>query len=262
MTDTGRRALVTGGAGFIGSHLVDRLLLDGYAVCVVDDLSSGSASNLPAGARFERADICDVDALRQIVAGFRPEVVFHAAAQTDVRRSIREPDFDARVNVLGALNVLRAAVAAGARRIVYASSAAVYGDPERLPVSERDATRPISEYGASKLAFEHYLSAHGARGLIEYAALRYANVYGPRQRGDGEAGVVAIFTQRMLGGEPVTIPRRGHVFQRPRVKSGNSAGRLPFATDHSDSGVTALMATASYTFMSVGRPSRRHLMSR
>jgi len=132
-------------------------------------------------------------------------VVFHAAAQTDVRRSIREPDFDARVNVLGALNVLRAAIAAGARRIVYASSAAVYGDPERLPVSERDATRPISEYGASKLAFEHYLSAHGARGLIEYAALRYANVYGPRQRGDGEAGVVAIFTQRMLGGEPVTI---------------------------------------------------------
>jgi UDP-glucose 4-epimerase len=206
LTDrAGPRALVTGGAGFIGSHLVDRLLLDGYAVCVVDDLSSGSASNVPAGARFERADICDVDGVRQIVAGFRPEVVLHAAAQTDVRRSIREPDFDARVNVLGALNVLRAAVAAGARRIVYASSAAVYGDPERLPVSERDPTRPISEYGASKLAFEHYLSAHGARGLIEYAVLRYANVYGPRQRGDGEAGVVAIFTQRMLAGEPVTI---------------------------------------------------------
>ena len=200
-----RRALVTGGAGFIGSHLVDRLLGGGQRVCVVDDLSAGSASNVPAGARLERADICDVDALRQIVARFKPEVVFHAAAQTDVRRSIREPDFDARVNVLGALNVLREGVAAGARRIVYASSAAVYGDPERLPVTERDATRPISEYGASKLAFEHYLSAHAARGLIEYAVLRYANVYGPRQRGDGEAGVVAIFTQRMLAGEPVTI---------------------------------------------------------
>jgi len=205
VTDTGPRALVTGGAGFIGSHLVGRLLADGCDVCVVDDLSTGSASNVPAGARFERADICDVDALREVVAGFKPEVVFHAAAQTDVRRSIREPDFDARVNVLGALNVLRAAVAVGARRIVYASSAAVYGDPEQLPVSERDATRPVSEYGASKLAFEHYLSAHGARGLIEYAVLRYANVYGPRQRGDGEAGVVAIFTQRMLAGEPVTI---------------------------------------------------------
>ena len=207
MTEAPPRALVTGGAGFIGSHLTDRLLLDGSAVCVVDDLSTGSASNLPTGAkaRFERLDICDVDALREIVAGFKPEVVFHAAAQTDVRRSIREPDFDARVNVLGALNVLRAAVAAGVRRIVYASSAAVYGDPERLPVSEGDRTRPISEYGASKLAFEHYLSAHGARGLIEYAVLRFANVYGPRQRGDGEAGVVAIFTQRMVAGQPVTI---------------------------------------------------------
>ena len=205
MTDSAPRALVTGGAGFIGSHLVDRLLAAGHRVCVVDDLSTGSASNVPPEARLQRLDICDPVSLGEVLAGFRPEVVFHAAAQTDVRRSIREPDFDARVNVLGALNVLRAAAAAGARRIVYASSAAVYGDPKRLPVSEADATRPISEYGASKLAFEHYLSAHGARGLIEYAVLRYANVYGPRQRGDGEAGVVAIFTQRMIAGQPVTI---------------------------------------------------------
>jgi len=205
VTDSAPRALVTGGAGFIGSHLVDRLLAAGHRVCVVDDLSTGSLSNVPPEARFQRLDICDPASLGDVLADFRPEVVFHAAAQTDVRRSIREPDFDARVNVLGALNVLRAAVAAGARRIVYASSAAVYGDPERLPVSEADPTRPISEYGASKLAFEHYLRAHAARGLIEYAALRYANVYGPRQRGDGEAGVVAIFTQRMIAGEPVTI---------------------------------------------------------
>jgi UDP-glucose 4-epimerase len=205
MTDAGRRALVTGGAGFIGSHIVDRLLADGYSVYVVDDLSTGSAGQVPAGARFQRVDICDLASLRDVVAGFRPEVVFHAAAQTDVRRSIREPDFDARVNVLGGLNVLRAGVAAEARRIVYASSAAVYGDPKRLPVSEADATRPISEYGASKLAFEHYLSAYAARGLIEYAVLRYANVYGARQRADGEAGVVAIFARRMLAGEAVTI---------------------------------------------------------
>ncbi len=205
MTETASRALVTGGAGFIGSHIVDRLLADGHDVCVVDDLSTGSATNIPAGARFQRVDICDPDSLRDVVARFRPEVVFHAAAQTDVRRSIREPDFDARVNVLGGLNVLRAGVAAGARRIVCASSAAVYGDPDRVPVSETDPTRPISEYGASKLAFEHYLSAYGARGLIEYAALRYANVYGPRQRADGEAGVVSIFTRAMLAAEPVTI---------------------------------------------------------
>jgi UDP-glucose 4-epimerase len=205
MTEGRSRALVTGGAGFVGSHIVDRLLADGHDVCVVDDLSTGSATNIASGAEFHRADIRDPASLRDVVARLRPEVVFHAAAQTDVRRSIREPDFDARVNVLGGLNVLRAAVAAGARRIVYASSAAVYGNPGRVPVSETDPTRPISEYGASKLAFEHYLSAYGARRLIEYAALRYANVYGPRQRADGEAGVVAIFTRQMLAGEPVTI---------------------------------------------------------
>jgi UDP-glucose 4-epimerase len=205
VTETAPRALVTGGAGFIGSHLVDRLLAAGHPVCVVDDLSTGSATNIQSGAQFEQLDICDPDSVRDVVAGFRPDVVFHAAAQTDVRRSIREPDFDARVNVLGGLTVLRAGVAVGARRIVCASSAAVYGNPARVPVSETDPTRPISEYGASKLAFEHYLSAYAARGLIEYAALRYANVYGPRQRSDGEAGVVAIFTRQMLAGEPVTI---------------------------------------------------------
>jgi len=201
----GPRALVTGGAGFVGSHLVDRLLADGHRVCVVDDLSTGSTSNVAPDAPFQRVDVCDAAALRDVVARFKPQVVFHAAAQTDVRRSIREPDFDARVNVLGALNVLRAAVAVGARRIVYASSAAVYGNPARVVVSETDPTHPMSEYGASKLAFEHYLGAYAARGLIEYAALRYANVYGPRQRSDGEAGVVSIFTRQMLADEPVTI---------------------------------------------------------
>jgi UDP-glucose 4-epimerase len=199
------RALVTGGAGFIGSHLVDRLVSDGHAVCVLDDLSTGSASNVPSGARFQRIDICDWPSLRDVVASFKPDAVFHAAAQTDVGRSIREPDFDARVNVLGGLNVLRAAHAAGARRVVYASSAAVYGTPERLPVPETHPTRPLSDYGSSKLAFEHYLYAYQARGLIEYAALRFANVYGPRQRSDGEGGVVAIFSDRMLASKPVTI---------------------------------------------------------
>jgi len=199
------RALVTGGAGFIGSHLVDRLLAHGHSVCVIDDLSTGLSHNVPKETRLHRLDICDWDALRGVVAEFRPDVAFHVAAQTDVRRSIREPDFDARVNVVGGVNVLRAAAAAGARRVVYASSAAVYGTPERLPVSEANPTRPISDYGASKLAFEHYLYAYQSRGLIEYAALRYANVYGPRQRSDGEAGVVAIFTRKMLAGESVTI---------------------------------------------------------
>jgi UDP-glucose 4-epimerase len=199
------RALVTGGAGFIGSHLVDRLLADGDSVTVIDDLSTGSSNNVPPEAQLHRVDIGDWNALRDVVTAFRPDVVFHAAAQTDVGRSIREPDFDARVNVVGGLNVLRAAAAAGTRRVVYASSAAVYGTPERVPVSETHPTRPISDYGSSKLAFEHYLDAYQSRGLIEYAALRYANVYGPRQRSDGEAGVVAIFTRKMLAGESVTI---------------------------------------------------------
>ena len=199
------RALVTGGAGFIGSHLVDRLLADGDSVSVIDDLSTGSSNNVPPHAQLHRVDIGDWNSLRDVVTAFRPDVVFHAAAQTDVGRSIREPDYDARVNVLGALNVLRAAHAAGARRIVYASSAAVYGSPERLPVPETHPTRPLSDYGSSKLAFEHYLHAYQARGLIEYAALRFANVYGPRQRSDGEGGVVAIFADGMLAGKPVTI---------------------------------------------------------
>ena len=199
------RAMVTGGAGFIGSHIVDQLLADGYRVCVVDDLSTGSVHNVAAGAALHQVDVRDLGSLRSVMESFKPEVVFHAAAQMDVRRSIREPEFDASVNVLGGLNVLRAAVAAGTRRIVYASTAAVYGNPARLPVVETDPTHPISEYGASKLAFEHYLGAYAARGQIEYAVLRYPNVYGPRQRPNGEAGVVAIFTRQMLRGECVTI---------------------------------------------------------
>jgi len=205
VTGKDSRALVTGGAGFIGSHIVDRLVASGRTVCVVDDLSTGSAGNIPPGPQFERVDICDAVALGDVFTRFKPDVVFHTAAQTDVRRSVRDPDFDARVNVLGGLNVLRAAIASGARRIVYASSAAVYGPPVLMPVPETHPTKPISEYGASKLAFEHYLSAYAARGLIEYAALRYANVYGPRQRSAGEAAVVAVFARQMVGGEPVTI---------------------------------------------------------
>ncbi|PYO93405.1 MAG: UDP-glucose 4-epimerase, partial [Gemmatimonadetes bacterium] len=136
MTGVGQRALVTGGAGFIGSHIVDRLVASGHTVCVVDDLSTGSAGNIPPGPQFERVDICDPVALRDVFTRFKPEVVFHAAAQTDVRRSVREPDFDARVNVLGGLNVLRAGRTSGTRRIVYASSAAVYGTPVTMPVPE------------------------------------------------------------------------------------------------------------------------------
>ena len=200
------RALVTGGAGFIGSHLVERLLAEGHSVCVVDDLSTGLAANLSSEARFHRVDVGDDISLQEVFAGFRPELVFHLAGQMDVRRSTHDPAFDARVNVLGGLNVLRCAMRVAARRLVYASTGgAVYGNPNRLPASEAEPTDPVSEYGASKLAFEHYLRVYGNRGEIEYAALRYPNVYGPRQRCDGEAGVVAIFVAQMLRDERVTI---------------------------------------------------------
>lgn len=202
------RALVTGGAGFIGSHLADRLLADGHEVATLDDLSTGLRANVAEGVRFHETDICDVPAVRRLLKEFRPELIFHLAAQMDVRRSTREPEFDAKINVLGSLGLLREAIAAGVRRVVYASTGgAVYGDvdPAKLPVRETQVPFPISEYGASKLAFEHYLSVYESRGDIEYVALRFPNVYGPRQRPDGEAGVVAIFSGRMLRGEEVFI---------------------------------------------------------
>jgi len=220
---------------------VDRLLADGDSVSVIDDLSTGSSNNVPPQAHLHRVDIGDWNALRDVVTAFRPDVLFHAAAQTDVGRSIREPDYDARVNVLGGLNVLRAAAAAGARRVVYASSAAVYGPPERLPVPETHPTRPISDYGSSKLALEHYLNAYQARGLIEYAALRFANVYGPRQRSDGEGGVVAIFTDRMLAGKPVTVFGDGN-----KTRDYIYVGDVVDATIRAASGPTGVVANLGW----------------
>jgi len=185
---------------------VDRLLADGATVCVIDDLSTGLADNVRPEVRFERLDICDAERLHALFQSFRPDLVYHLAAQMDVRRSTRDPGFDARVNVLGGLNVVRSAVAAGARRIVYASTGgAVYGNPSCLPAKESHPSSPVSEYGASKLAFEHYLSVYANRGQIEYVAFRFPNVYGPRQRPDGEAGVVAIFSRQMLRGDQATI---------------------------------------------------------
>jgi len=202
------RLLVTGGAGFIGSHIADRLLADGHQVGTLDDLSTGLRANVADDVEFWETDLCDIPAIRRILREFRPEVIFHLAAQMDVRRSTREPEFDARVNVIGALGLLREAIAAEVRRVVYASTGgAVYGDidPAKLPAKETEPAYPISEYGASKLSFEHYLSVYASRGEIEYATLRFPNVYGPRQRPDGEAGVIAIFTGRMLRGEEVLI---------------------------------------------------------
>ena len=197
--------LVTGGAGFIGSHLVDRLVADGRKVTVVDNLSSGLEANVNRAAAFDRVDIRSPE-LRGAVARARPDTVFHVAAQISVSVSAREPVLDADVNVMGSLNLMEAARAAGARKVVFVSTGgAMYGEPERLPADETLPARPFSPYGASKLAFENYLPVFKGLHGIGYAVVRPANVYGPRQDPHGEAGVVAIFTRAMLEGRPCKV---------------------------------------------------------
>ncbi len=201
-----RRVLVTGGAGFIGSTVAERFLAAGWDVAVLDDLSSGKRENVPAGARFYPCDVRGA-AAAEVVASERPEVLCHHAAQIDVRRSMDDPRHDADVNVGGLLNLLAAAARAGSvRRVLFASSGgAAYGDTEVLPTPEGHPLRPVSVYGASKAASELYLGVYRATHGIDFAALRYGNVYGPRQDPHGEAGVVAIFCGRLLDGRPCTV---------------------------------------------------------
>ena len=198
------RVLVTGGAGFIGSNLVHALISGGNAVAVVDDLSTGSVANLHPAAHFRSLDILD-PALAEVMAEFAPDAVVHLAAQTDVQRSIADPERDRAVNVDGTAAVARAAVAAGARRVLSASSAAVYGDPESVPIPETAGKRPINPYGASKLAAESALAEALEGTGVDFACMRFANVYGPRQDWRGEGGVVAILGSRFAAGERPVI---------------------------------------------------------
>ncbi len=200
-----RRVLVTGGAGFIGSHVAEAYLRAGDDVTVLDDLSTGRRENLPAGARFVQADVRSA-AARTLLASGGFTLLNHHAAQMDVRRSVAEPVFDADVNVIGLVNLLEGARVGGVCRVVFASSGGVvYGEGERLPLEECAGKLPVSPYGTAKLAAEYYLATFARLYDLETVALRYSNVYGPRQNPDGEAGVVAIFARRLLAGEPVTI---------------------------------------------------------
>jgi UDP-glucose 4-epimerase len=199
------KILVTGGAGFIGSHIVDAILAAGHSAAVLDDLSSGSRDNLPAGVPLHVADIADAEAVEQAFAAERPDAVCHQAAQMSVSRSVREPAFDARVNVMGLVNVLDAAVRHAARRIVFASSGGVlYGDVT-APAPEDTPANPVSPYGITKWVGERYLEFYAREHGLATVALRYSNVYGPRQNPHGEAGVVAIFCKRLLAGEAARI---------------------------------------------------------
>ena len=205
-------ALVTGGAGFIGSTLVDRLLNEGHSVTVVDNLASGNMANLKdaqATGRlvFRELDVRDAG-LIDVVAEQPPEVVFHLAAQADVRVSVARPLFDADVNVMGGLNVIEAARLSGARKIVVASSGGtIYGEPEpsALPVDESHSQHPVSPYGVAKKVIDDYLFAFGVLHGTDWASMALANVYGPRQDPHGEAGVVAIFAGKLLANEQCTI---------------------------------------------------------
>ena len=199
------KVLVTGGAGFIGSHIVDALLESGHAVAALDDLSSGSRDNLPPGVPLHVADIRDTAAVAAAFAAERPDAVCHQAAQMSVSRSVREPRFDAEVNCLGLVNVLDAAVAHRCRRFVFASSGGVlYGDVTS-PAPETTPADPVSPYGITKWVGERYLKFYAAEHGLAAVALRYSNVYGPRQNPHGEAGVVAIFSKKLLAGEAATI---------------------------------------------------------
>ena len=203
------KVLVTGGAGFIGSHVVDRLVQEGHDVVVVDNLSSGKRKNVPRAVQFYKLDV-ESTKLERVFRNERPSIVMHLAAQMNVRKSVEDPLFDAQVNVVGTLNVLEQATKHGARKVIFSSSGgAIYGEQNEFPAAESHVTQPLSPYGISKLCGEHYLSYYARMSGIQVVSLRYANVYGPRQDPEGEAGVVSIFIQKLLKQEHPVIYGNG-----------------------------------------------------
>lgn len=201
--------LVTGGAGFIGSHLTDRLVQEGHQVSIIDNLSTGKRKNVPKQARLYKMDI-QSSTIDRVFRKERPTLVVHLAAQMNVRVSTEDPAFDASVNIFGTINLLEVAVRHGVRKVTFASSGgAVYGEQDGIPAAETHPTDPLSPYGISKLAGEKYLAYYAYLSGVRYVALRLGNVYGPRQDSDGEAGVVAIFAKQMLKGDQPVINGTG-----------------------------------------------------
>ncbi|MDC0707011.1 NAD-dependent epimerase/dehydratase family protein [Stigmatella sp. ncwal1] len=199
------KVLVTGGAGFIGSHVSDEFLRAGHEVIALDNMSSGKRENLDPKVRLVELDIRSPEAAA-LIRSERPQVICHLAAQMDVRRSVEDPRFDADANILGMLNLLEAARASGVKKVIFSSTGgAIYGEQDVFPAPESHPTRPVSPYGVSKAAGELYLGYYRAQYGLSYVALRYANVYGPRQNPHGEAGVVAIFSQRLIAGRECAI---------------------------------------------------------
>lgn len=227
------KILVTGGAGFIGSHVADLFITQGYEVVILDDLSTGHATNLNPAAKFYQMDIRSPQ-VREVLEAEKPDYISHHAAQMDVRRSVEQPLFDANVNILGSINILECAKEFKVKRFIYISTGgAAYGEPEQLPCDESHPVNPICPYGASKHTVEHYLYMYHVNYGLNYTVLRYPNVFGPRQDPHGEAGVVAIFTGKMLAGEQVVINGDGNQ-TRDFVYVGDCAraNHLALTIDH------------------------------
>jgi UDP-glucose 4-epimerase len=200
------KILVTGGAGFIGSWVAETFLKEGHKVLIIDDLSTGREENIPVNSDFIKCDIRDFDKVEKVVSQFKPEIIDHHAAQIDVRKSVENPVHDAEINILGTLNLIEAAMRNGVKKFIFASTGgAIYGEPEIIPADETTEPFPISPYGTSKYAIEKYLGYYNYVHGFDYVALRYANVYGPRQNPHGEAGVIAIFCNRILSQTPCTV---------------------------------------------------------
>lgn len=240
------KILVTGGAGFIGSNVVDAYVDLGHEVLVVDDLSTGKRANVNPAARLHEADIASPEFVA-LVERERPDIINHHAAQTSVRVSVDNPVEDCRRNILGSLNVIDAARRAGVGKLIYISSGgAIYGEPVTLPCAEDHQIRPDSPYGASKHGPEHYLDIYQRLYGLRYTALRYGNVFGPRQDPYGEAGVIAIFTAAMLAGKPVTINGNGEQ-ERDFVYVGDVVRANVAALDHADNDAVNIGSGAGTT---------------
>ena len=227
------KVILTGGAGFIGSWVADALIADGHRVLILDDLSSGKEENIPKEAEFVKCDIRDRDALDGLFSDFKPDIVNHHAAQINVRKSVENPTLDAQVNILGSLNLLEISKRYDVKKFIFASTGgAIYGEPETIPVDERAIPLPISPYGVSKLSVERYLDYYNLVFGLEYVALRYSNVYGPRQNPHGEAGVIAIFCNRILEGQKCDIfgdgnQKRDYVFVGDLARANVLSLRAP-----------------------------------
>jgi len=228
---------VTGGAGFIGSHVVDAYIAAGHQVAVLDNLATGREENVNPEARLHRVDVRDADAVRSTITAFGPEVVSHHAAQAEVPKSVADPGYDALINIVGGLNVLRACVDAGVRKVVFSSTGgALYGEPDIVPADEDHPIRPLSPYGTGKYAFEQYLAMFDRTFGLRFTTLRYANVYGARQDFAAEEGrVVAIFASRMIESRSVTIDGDGDQ-ARDMIHVGDVATANLAALDRGDGG--------------------------